>query len=369
MGGLDLLADGNELRAEVREVLTRWTLDALPAAQQSATGYPEPLWQRFRETFASRLTDPLAVRIALEEVGYARCPLPVHGGLVQPLAAAAAVGVTGMGVQVRLLAGDRFAFAMHGEAGLPGAENVSVKAVQADGRWRLSGAARHLTYGDSATALLVPARPGRGRLLLALVPATAAGVRRTTHATLSGDRLTDVEFDAVEVDPAAVFAGGAPGDRRGVDALDAAQDLGTLAVAAELVGMSARLIAMAAERVKARQAYGAPLAALQGVQLRSADLYLSFLAARDAVAEAAAMLASESGPLSSPRVLATIAAAKISAAESALAIAAGAHQLCGGWGLLDAAGLHHYTRAIKAAEGQLGSPRYHRGAVAEYLKV
>ena len=98
------------------------------------------------------------------------------------------------------------------------------------------------------------------------------------------------------------------------------------------------------------------------MQLRSADLYLSFVAARDAVAEAAGMLASESGPLSSPRVLATIAAAKISAAESALAIAAGAHQLCGGWGLLDAAGLHHFTRAIKAAEGQLGSPRYHRGA-------
>ena len=76
MDGLDLLADQNELRAEVREVLTRWTLDSLPAAQQSAAGYPEPLWQRFRETFASLLTDPLAVRIALEEVGYARCPLP-----------------------------------------------------------------------------------------------------------------------------------------------------------------------------------------------------------------------------------------------------------------------------------------------------
>lgn len=367
--GLDLLADGNPLRAEVRELLARWTLDALPAAQASATGYPEPLWQRFRETFASRLTDPFAVRIALEEVGFARCPLPIHGGLVQPLAAAAAVGVTGMGLQVRLLAGDRFAFAMHGESGLPGAENVSVKAEQTEGRWRLSGTARHVTYGDSAAALLVPARAGRGRLLLAIVPASAAGVRRTTHATLTADRLTDVEFEAVEVDPAAVFAGGGPGDRRGVDAMDAAQDLGTLAVAAELVGMSARLISIATDRVKTRHAYGAPLAALQGVQLRSADLYLSFIAARDAVAEAAALLASESGPLSSPRVLATIAAAKVSAAESALSIAAGAHQLCGGWGLLDAAGLHHYTRAIKAAEGQLGSPSYHRAAVAEYLKV
>ena len=97
----------------------------------------------------------------------------------------------------------------------------------------------------------MPARAGRGRLLLAVVPAHGVrGPARTTHATLSGDRLTDVEFDAVQVDPAAVFAGGAPGDRRGVDAMDAAQDLGTLAVAAELVGMSARLLAMAVDRVK-----------------------------------------------------------------------------------------------------------------------
>jgi alkylation response protein AidB-like acyl-CoA dehydrogenase len=368
-GALDLLGDGNPLRAEVREVLARWTLDALPAAQESATGYPEPLWRRFRETFASRLTDPLAVRIALEEVGYARCPFPIHGGLVQPLAAAAAVGVTGMGVQVRLLAGDRFAFAMHGESGLPGAENVSVKAEQSGGQWRLSGSTRHLAYGDSASALLVPARAGRGRLLLAVVPASAPGVTRTTHSTLTGDRLTDVEFDDVDVESAAVFAGGGPADRRGVDAMDAAQDLGTLAASAELVGMSARLLSIAAERVKSRQAYGAPLAALQGVQLQSADLYLSFVAARDAVAEAAALLSTGDGPLSSPRVLATIASAKISAVESALAVAAGAHQLCGGWGLLDAAGLHHFTRAIKALEGQLGSPRYHRAAVAEYLKV
>ncbi len=368
-GALDLLADGNPLRADVREVLARWTLQALPAAQESLTGYPEPLWRMFRESFGSRLSDPLALRVALEEVGYARCPLPIHGGLVQPLAVAGALGVTGMGLQVRLLAGDRFAFAMHGASGLPGAENVSVKAEPAGAGWRLSGNVRHLTYGDSATEFLVPARAGRGRLLLAVVHASAAGVRREVRPTISGDRLTDVEFDAVEVDPSLVFAGGAPGDRRGVDAMDAAQDLGTLAVSAELVGMTARLISMATDRVTSRQAYGAPLAALQGVQLRAADLYLDFVAARDAVAEAAALLATEKGPLSSPRVLATIAAAKVSATESALAVAAGAHQLCGGWGLLDAAGLHHYTRAIKAAEGQLGSPRYHRGAIVEYLKV
>jgi alkylation response protein AidB-like acyl-CoA dehydrogenase len=367
--GLDLLADGHPVRDGVRALLASWSLAGLSQAQDSAPGYPEKIWRDIRETFGSRLQDPQVVRVVLEELGFARCPSPIHGGLVQPLAAAAALGVAGMGLQVRLLAGDRFAFAMHGASGLPGAENVSVKAEHADGRWRLSGSARHLTYADTATEFLVPAQAGRGRLLLAVVPASAAGFRRAVRPTLTSDRLTDVEFDGVEVEPAAVFAGGTAGDRRGVDAMDAAQDLGTLAIAAELVGMSARLVSIATERVKSRHAYGAPLAALQGVQLRAAELYLSFVAARDAVREAASLLAAEEGPLGSPRVLAAIAAAKASATESALAIAAGAHQLCGGWGLLDEAGLHHYTRAIKAAESQLGSPRYHRAAIAEYLKA
>ncbi len=366
--GLDLLADGNPVRDEVRAVLAPWTLDARGAVQDAGPGYPERIWTRFYEGFGSRLDDPAVVRVVLEEVGYACCPLPVHSGLVQPLSAVAALGMPAVGVRVRLLAGDRFAFAMHGTSGLPGAENVSVTAEQGDGRWRLSGGVRHVGYGDSATHLLVPAR-GRRRLLLAVVPSQAPGVRRLTRPTITGDRLTDFDLDGVEVETAAMLAGVEATDRRGVDAMDGAQDLGTLAVAAELVGMSARLVSIATERVKSRQAYGAPLAALQGVQLRAADLYLSFVAARDAVAEAAAVLASTQGPLSSPRVLATIAAAKVTATESALAIASGAHQLCGGWGLLDAAGLHHYTRAIKAAESQLGSARYHRAAIAEYLKV
>ncbi|HEX4017888.1 MAG TPA: acyl-CoA dehydrogenase family protein [Frankiaceae bacterium] len=135
-----------------------------------------------------------------------------------------------------------------------------------------------------------------------------------------------------------------------------AGDLGQLAVSAELVGMGAALLTLTTARVKARHAFGAPLAAMQSVQLRAADMYLDFVAAREAVIEASL----------SPSPLA-MAAAKVTATQSALAIAAGAHQLCGGWGLLDEAGLHHYTRAIKAAESRLGSPREHRRTIADYL--
>jgi hypothetical protein len=216
-----------------------------------------------------------------------------------------------------------------------------------------------MTYGDSADILLVPARYGASGTLLGVVPAHAPGVRRTTYPTMSGDRLTDIVFDAVPLDEAPVLSGVA-------EAVVAADLLGTIAICAELVGMSARLLEMTADRVKSRQAFGAPLAALQGVQLRAADMYLDFAAARGAVSEAASLLVS--GSEDSAKVVAGIAAAKVAATSSALAISAAAHQLCGGWGLLEEAGLHHYTRAIKAAENQLGSPRECRRAIARYLK-
>ena len=41
------------------------------------------------------MSEPEAVLVALEELGAARCPLPVHAGLIQPLAAALALGARG----------------------------------------------------------------------------------------------------------------------------------------------------------------------------------------------------------------------------------------------------------------------------------
>jgi alkylation response protein AidB-like acyl-CoA dehydrogenase len=350
---LDLLADGGAVRHEVRAMLAGWKLEDLAAVQESATGYPEGIWEAFRRRIGPRMSEPEAVIVALEELGGARCPLPVHAGLIQPLAAALALGPAERRLREAVLeSGDRYALAR------PGPEGIA--AEREDGRWRLSGHARHVTYGDSADILLVPAHYGASATLLAVVPARAPGVRRNTYPTMSSDRLTDVVFDAVPLDDEPVLAG-VP------EALVAADLLGNIAICAELVGMSARLLEMTADRVKSRHAFGAPLAALQGVQLRAADMYLDFMAARGAVVEAASLLVS--GSDDSANVLAGIAAAKVAATSSALAISAGAHQLCGGWGLLDEAGLHHYTRAIKAAENQLGSPRECRAAIARYLKA
>ena len=62
------------------------------------------------------------------------------------------------------------------------------------------------------------------------------------------------------------------------------------------------------------------------------------------------------------------AGAKLAANSAALRAAAGAHQVCGGWGHLAESGLHTFTRAIKAAEGQLGTPLALREVIARSLR-
>jgi alkylation response protein AidB-like acyl-CoA dehydrogenase len=101
-------------------------------------------------------------------------------------------------------------------------------------------------------------------------------------------------------------------------------------------------------------------------------MYLDLLAARDATREAAQLLDANvagTGPKAalSTEVELALSSAHVTSTAAALRIARAAHQLCGGWGQLDEAGLHHYTRAIKSAEGQLGSANAHRATIASLL--
>lgn len=329
-----------------------------------------------------------------EELGYARCPLPVHSGLAQVDAALWALGDAGAKHREELRRGTtRYALCAHDGLGSPAWERAGVIARAApDGSWRLSGRARFVPYADSADVFLLPARlttgPGRRGLLLAAVPATAAGLRLTTHRTLSEDHLGDVDLAEVVLRPDQVLAqddtGGRDsdraGDRNGGDdgdgggdgaasrALAAALAMGTMALSAELTGLAAGLLRAAIDHARARTAFGQPLAAFQAVRHRAADMYLDVLCARDATAAACDVLTTTAPEPLDDHARAVVAAAKVTATAAALRAATGAHQLCGGWGHLDDAGLHHYTRAVKAAEGQLGSPSFHRATIAHHLR-
>lgn len=348
----------------VEGLLSGWSLAQLGPVQSGVIGYDSRLWDEFRGYVWPELAGYEALCATLEQLGRVRCPLPVQAGLVQVDAALAALEEAGAHHRRQLLTGSRrYALALHDRSGRVAPNHVSVTAGQdADGRWYLSGTARHVTYGDSVDLLLVPALAGT-KLLLAIVRADGPGVSRDCRPTIAGDRLTDFDFAYAAVEPEAILAQDSATEEPVTAALDAAVAAGVMALGAETVGLAAGLLEATVERVKSRQAFGAPLAAMQSVQLRTADMYLDLTAARAAVLELAGLL-----PNATPQQLRpVVAGTKITATSAALRIAAGAHQLCGGWGQLDEAGLHHFTRAIKAAEGQLGSPMMHRRAIAQLL--
>jgi alkylation response protein AidB-like acyl-CoA dehydrogenase len=264
------------------------------------------------------------------------------------------------------------------------------------GDWRLSGEVRHITFGADVERFLLAARGESGGLLLVVVPADSAGLRRQMHQTISADRLTDLYLDDVRVPAEDVLFYNASA------VLDVAVTAGRAGYCAELAGMSAALLGLAVGRVSARQAYGAPIGALQAVQQRVADIYLDVVTAHDAALEAAEALPtghavtvtgagaaagavvggtalSAAGAVAGGRAVSaagavaggtalSAAGAKLSANAAALRAATGAHQVCGGWGHLADSGLHLYTRAIKAAEGQLGTPLFLRALIANALQ-
>jgi alkylation response protein AidB-like acyl-CoA dehydrogenase len=223
-----------------------------------------------------------------------------------------------------------------------------------DGGWRLSGNVRHISFGADVEQFLLAAQGESGVLLLVVVPSNTPGLRRRTYRTISADQLTDLSLDDVSIPPDGVLFYNASA------AVEAAVTAGRAAYAAELGGMSAALLALAVGRVSTRQAYGAPIGALQAVQQRVADIYLDTVTAHDAAIDAAGAV--------SARDSVAAAGAKLSAGAAALRVAAGAHQVCGGWGHLLDSGLHSYTRAIKAAEGQLGTPLELREIIADALR-
>jgi hypothetical protein len=355
----DLLADGHSLRDQVRRTLADWQLAGLPQVQGSATGYDVQVWTSLLRRVWPAVTTSDEVRVLAEELGRLRCPTPIHSGLAPVDWLLRCLPGEGASLRADLTAGVRFAAAL--DAAVHGQRET-------DGSWRLSGDLRHITYGDSTETFLVPVHVGRSMMLVAVL-AQAAGVRRKTHDTLSCDRMTDVQLNDVAASPAAVLV---PASSDAERAVQTARAVAVVARAAELTGLAAGLLTVTKRRVTTRQAFGQPLAAQQSVQHRAADMYLDLQAARDATRDAAHLLdanVASAGPKAalSTEVELALSTAHVTSTAAALRIAGGAHQLCGGWGQLDEAGLHPYTRAIKSAEAQLGSAAAHRATIVSLL--
>jgi alkylation response protein AidB-like acyl-CoA dehydrogenase len=179
-----------------------------------------------------------------------------------------------------------------------------------------------------------------------------------------GARLVDRGDAEVQAQPsidptrssARVQAGGGealPGD------VDGALDRALVAVAAELVGVCDRALAMTVAYVKERKQFGTPVGAYQAVSHRCAQMLLETEQARAATAFAA--WAADADPA---RLSEAAAMAKAAASEAGRNVTASAIQAHGGIGFTWEADVHWLYKRAQLDGALLGGAGRHRGRLA-----
>lgn len=165
------------------------------------------------------------------------------------------------------------------------------KASKGGAGWSLSGVKSMALGAPGAEHLVVLARadgaPGDGGagLALFLVPGDAAGVTLKPYRLRDDHWAADVELNDVAVPESAVLAG--PGEAE--EALGLVVDQTRFAMAAEMVGLMARLTKDTVHYASVRTQFGMPIGAFQVLQHRMVDMDVGAETCRSLVYRAAGL--------------------------------------------------------------------------------
>lgn len=226
--------------------------------------------------------------------------------------------------------------------------------LEGDG-WVLDGRKTGVAALPWADAVLVSARtaaaPGaRQGIGLFVVPANAVGVTLAPYARYDGMRAGELRLDAVRVGADALL-GEAEG---GIDALERAVDLATVAACADAVGAMAQVLHKTAAYLSTRRQFDAPLASFQVLQHRLVDMFAALEAARSMVVMA--VLHAEAAPAQRTRAAS---AAKAAVGERARLVAQQGVQLHGGVGMTEELDIGHYFRRLTLFQQAFGGTDHH----------
>lgn len=336
------------LRDAVRALLVkRADSAAVRSAIDAPRGYDESLWSALcdqigvaalaiPERFGGAGATWLETHVVMEELGRVVAPAPLLGSGV--LSAALLLELADEETCTRLLPGiaegrSIAAVCWSGEAGR---WDPSAPAV-ADDNGVLNGDTHYVLDGDIADVLLVVARAGDGLAVYEVDPGDAGVTRSHTPSMDLTRRLASVRLR------------GAAGRRIPGDAAAAlarAKDIACIALTAEQVGGSERMLAMTVDYSKVRVQFGRPIGSFQALKHRMADLYVLVESAR------AASYAAVAGELPS-------AVAKAYCSEAYFTVAAEAIQLHGGIAITWEHDAHLYFKRAHGSAQLFGAPGEH----------
>ena len=175
---------------------------------------------------------------------------------------------------------------------------------------------------------------------------------------VAGEDASLERLDLIDTTRAYFRASATAGDPLPGD-VAAAVDTGTVALSAELVGVSQRALDVAVEYAKEREQFGRPIGAYQAVSHRLTEMLWEVEEARSLAYYAAwcADAEPESLPLAASM-------AKARASDSATAVTHNAIQVLGGIGFTWEHDVHFFLKRARVGAQLLGSPGRHRNRVA-----
>lgn len=346
----------------------RYTFEARRAAIRSDVGWQAAVWRAladdlgilalaFPERAGGLGADAISTLVVMEELGRALVVEPYLdcvvfcGGLLRraggSVADAMLAGI-GSGEQVVVPAWSepqgRYDFA-----------GVNTRATRQGGGWLLHGAKTVVIGAPWASHLLVTARTaepasGQAGISLFLVDKSLRGITVTEYPTVDGRRAGDVLFDQVKLSSDALIGseGGA------LDLLDIVGDEVIAAIAAEALGVTARLLEDTVSYTKQRRQFGQPIANFQALQHRMVDMYMQIEMARSATYLATMKL----GASPQERALAA-STAKVTIGNACRFVGQNAVQLHGGMGMTDELQVSHYFKRATIIENEFGTVDFH----------
>lgn len=346
----DLSEEQELFKATVERFIEPVDVEKRRAIRRCENGYDRTRWTALAEL-------GLIALAAGEDVG------GMGGSLVDLATIAEAIG-TGNGpdpwlengvLVTRLLAvgGDRtslagvldgslmgaFAFAERGQR-----YNLAPRATKAERKgsgFILSGEKTFVPGGAMADMFIVPARCDEQTILLC-VPANRSGVYRRSYTVVDGSHAANLELRSVDLPSEAMLSITS-------DMLDSVIDEIRLLAAAEIVGLSQRLLDQTLDYVKQREQFGVAIGSFQALQHRLVECYAAHEQSRSMLLRAT--LADRSQPREWAR---QVAGAKAMISDNAMHIGREAVQMHGGMGITDELAISHAFKRILLLEKLFG---------------
>jgi len=241
------------------------------------------------------------------------------------------------------------------DIGLVGAPWVWANA--SSGGWHLEGNLPAVPAAASATLLLLQTASWDGEMLV-LLPLDTPGVQRQALPTHDATRpLARVQLQQAWVESAQVLRRG----RSAARVMELTRRVGNVVLAAEQVGVAQQCLDLTVAYLTQRVQFGRPLATMQALKHRCAQMMVAIELARSAVLGAARALdASPDGTT----LLRLAAMARCQADEAAQFCTQEAIQLHGGVGYTWEYDPQLYFKRAQAARSWLGTPAHWRERAA-----